>query len=183
MVLQLMVNWTGPGKSPKVSVLNYSVTEDIPGKVTALRAFLTSYAAWMDTSYRADIDPEYRVLNTVTGGLEEVGTIASPGASIVGTVNSEPVADIAQILVQWRTQTIVSGRFLRGRTFLPGFAQDFAALGNPTASACNSIAASAMTLLATGDGPAVWSRRHGVATLALSATVWTEFAAQRNRRG
>lgn len=183
MVLQSTIVYTGPGNSPKLSVLHWADGTADSAIITQCETLLDAWAPWASNQYSARPGPLVRELNTATGVLVGEHLLTGGITTTTGTVSGQPVPDISQILVQWRTGVIVSGRRLRGRTFMPGFATDLVTGGNVPASAVTEIGAAAQSVATAGDALVVWSRRHGVTHDVTIGSCWTEFASQRRRRG
>lgn len=137
-------------------------------------------------------DQEGRVIDSTTGGLvgSWTDTEAFGGA---GTSTVEPVADATQVLFRWNTNQVVDGRFLKGRTFVPGLANDRLLNGNLNAAAQASFNGGINTFIATGIGFSIWHRprpastvnpvaRPGDYQLVEGGAVWSELAVLRQRR-
>ena len=125
-------------------------------------------------------------LDAATGAL--TGQWAEATARVgTGAGGTEPVADATQILVRWKTNTIVNGRFVAGRTYIPGCASSNEVSGNLAAATQSAIAAAGTTLIGSGAGLAVWHRpisgSGGSEQSPNSCVVWEEFAVLRRRRG
>lgn len=181
-VEQMRIRWGGLGHSPKYSILNYGLSNDQDLNAEAFNDFLTTIKFAFAGGMTWTFEKEIRVLSEADGHLIELQELANPpsGAQTGGT---QQLADATQMLLQWRTGVIVSGRQLRGRTFLPGIAQSEIANGNVRESSRTAVQDALATLIGTGHAPAVWSRKHGTVAEAVSADVWNEFAVQRRRRG
>jgi len=125
-------------------------------------------------------------LDETTGTLTGSWTDGTAQAG-TGTNTGTPVPDASQALVQWRTVTITNGRFLRGRTFIPSVALSQVVGGNLQAPAVTVIQNAANALIASGAGLVVWHRpiagSGGSHDAVSTASVWTEFAVLRRRRG
>lgn len=124
-------------------------------------------------------------LNTSTGVLEDVYTFTPP-ASVTGT-GSGNVAAPAGARVEWRTDAIVSGRRLRGRTFVvPLTTACYEANGSLAAGIMATINSAATAFrddsFFTDVSPTIWSRTHGIQADITSHILPDEVAVLRSRR-
>lgn len=182
MVMQMRLQWTGYGSDPHYSILNYPDDTD---PILAMDAFLDFMLAIDDliiADYSWQFEDEVRILDTVTGQLQSIEPTTAPPAD-QGLATLEPVADATQLLVRWRTDTIAGGRRLQGRTYLPGFSIGSLSDGNVIPSTVSTVTTAANALVGSGYAPVVWSRKNGIIASVGSASVWTEWATQRKRRG
>jgi len=153
---------------------------------TALHTFWTSVKAVQSTGTVYTISTAGRELDDATGALTGAWSEASVKNGAGGS-GSVPVPDSDQALIQWRTVSIVNGRFLRGRTFVPGLGIGQTAGGNVLGTAVTNIQTAANVLIASAAALEVWHRpiagSGGSSDAVSTATVWTEFATLRRRRG
>lgn len=103
-----------------------------------------------------------------------------------GAVSGGVVPNASQVLIQWLTSSIVAGRRVRGRTFVPGLATTNVSNGELGGGATATILGAA-TAFANGDaGLVVWHRPSNTSVGSEhpvnSAGVWDELAVQRARR-
>lgn len=183
MVLQYTIEYVGPGDNPKVNVLHAAGSASPGDLQVSWQSFLEVWAAWADNSYTATLGSEIRVLNTATGVLEDIINWDVPPEPVVGTVTTEPLPDATALLLRWSTGAVVSGRFLRGRSYIPGIATTYCVGGNPSAGLVTSMGGAAQQIADDLVGFQIWSRSHGTAANVTAGSCWTEFAQQRGRRG
>jgi len=145
----------------------------------AVDSMLHNGTQWIIRNNGRELDD---TTGTLTGVWTDVSTKTGTGA---GTVN--PVNDAACILLQWQTATVINGRMLRGRTFIPGAevsTQEGGDLGAGFVSQLNGYMA---TFLGAGTGFGVWHRpvasSGGSFVASTAGSAWNEFAIQRGRRG
>lgn len=184
-VREICIDWIGPQGGGMTNVLFFDTTPTIAAQRTALQAFYQSWCGSVSDQYAYTIRTTGRELDGQTGAL--TGAWAESSAKTdSGNVAVEPVADAVQVLFQWHTPTIVGGRFLRGRTFLPGLTVGTVIDGNVNPSAVPTFEGYGDTLIAADVGFHVWHRPVGGAggtSVAVSAcTVWPELAVLRRRR-
>jgi len=181
---EILVDWSLPGGNA-VSVFWFDNTTAVATQRTALHAFLTATKAYQATSGSYAIQTAGREVDETTGQLVNSWTEASSKTG-TGTGGATQLADATQILVQWRTSTILGSRFVRGRTFLPGISTPQLSNGNVIAATNAAIAAAGATLAGSGAGLVVWHRpvssSGGFAATVTGCTVWGEFAVLRRRR-
>jgi hypothetical protein len=163
---------------------------DATPTVISQRAFLNNF--WNSVRATQSNLVIYRIreagreLDATTGAL--TGAWTDPVVfNQAGTSGTTPLPDAVQALVQWRTATIVGGRFLRGRTYIPGLGQGQTTGGNLVGSAVTTITAAAAALRASSAVLSVWHRpvsgSGGSQVPVTAESVWNEFAVLRRRRG
>jgi len=185
-IREIITDWTLPSGSGHASVMYFDTAPTPVSQRAFINNFWNSIRALQSIGTTYLIRTSGRELDPVTGAL--TGAWAEPTVfNQSGTSGSNPVPDAAQMLVQWRTGTIVGGRFLRGRTFVPGLGAGQMLNGNVIPSAMASALAAAGALVASSAGLQVWHRPSsgsgGSAVAASSAAIWAEFAVLRRRRG
>jgi len=98
----------------------------------------------------------------------------------------EAVPDASQGLMRWSTGTIIDGRFVQGRTFIPGVSTSRVSQANLNAATQSAWNAAAVTLIAANVGLSVWHRpvggAGGFSAVVDGGTAWSEFAVLRRRR-
>ena len=184
-VREILVDWTTISGSGKVSVFHFLSGIAVASQRTALNAFLTTVKASLDSSAVYTIRGDGRELDVVTGALTGSWSETSSKTG-AGGGGGEPVNDAAQALIRWKCATIINGRFLQGRTFIPGVASSNEENGDLKASAATAFQGAANTFIASAAGVGVWHRpvlgSGGFLDAVSTATVWNEFAVLRRRR-
>ena len=138
------------------------------------------------------IPSEGRQLDSATGELVSAWT-ATTFRTGDGGAAGQPVADATQVLLRWQTAAIRRGRFLRGRTYVPGLNNGYTTAGNVSSALGSTWATAIGAFLDREVGFGVWGRplpakgaspaAPGVFALATGGGVWAELAVQRGRRG
>jgi hypothetical protein len=159
--------------------------------------------AWSDissllpTSHVATTLAEIDIIEDTTGEIQQTISATNDGVSS-GTADSPWLPTASGYCVTWRTDGVVAGKHVRGRTFLvPVAAVGLEADGSPTASALALVGtyAQTMTGLATSVALAIWSRpktvpdsnptayiRFGSSHQVTDHTISDKFAVLRSRR-
>lgn len=184
---EIRTRWEGPQAQSLYTVMYFTDVEfTVAEQRAAIGALWTAVKVQLSNQYSYTVETEGRVLDDTTGGL--TGSWADPTAQTgTGTVATQPVPDSSQMLLRWNTGVVYQGRFLKGRTFVPGLSRDGLADGNlnPTATASMTTAANNFATAEKGFG--VWSRptstRSGIILPVASGSCWSEIAVQRGRRG
>jgi hypothetical protein len=185
VIREIRTLWLLPTGSNHVSVMYFDSATAVASQRTALQTFWTAVKALQSNVCSYTIDTAGRELDDATGTL--TGSW-SEGSAKTGTgANGGPqVADATQGLIQWRTGTIVNGRFVRGRTFVPCIASSQEIGGNLASASVTALQSAANALIAAGVGLKVWHRpiagSGGSAPAVGTASIWTEFAVLRRRR-
>lgn len=140
---------------------------------TFLEGFMVTDCAWY-------VDTFVPTVNPTTGEITSAETVTGPTGQ--GTSASEILPPSQQMLLRWGTGYYVSGRELRGRTFVPALTINVADEGQVLSTAWTSTSSYLTTWLAAGPPLLIWSRAHGVSMVANTASVWQQFAVLRSRR-
>lgn len=185
MAREILVNWTTAGGGGFVSVLNFADEATAGAQRTALNGFLLEALEVCANTTSFEIATEGREFDETTGTL--TGFWTDPTVYVGAGIAGNQAADATQALVRWRTLSIVGGRLLQGRTFIPGIGSSEVTAGNLNTGAQGTLNAAAEVLVSAGVGFSVWSRpitggRAGSLSLVTEATVWSELAVLRRRR-
>lgn len=183
-MIRVRTQFQGPPGAPYLSTLFFG--GDLAGADAANTAVgffwgaidneLAIGLSWATLGTVDEVDP-------VTGKTT-AATVVTPQVGTGSVTPSNYAPQATQGLIQWRTNTFVNGREVRGRTFVPGIgATRVSASGKPVGSLTTAMANAAATLIAAaGSDLVVWSKRNGVAYSALVGTAWNDFAVLRSRR-
>lgn len=187
MPSELLTAWQTAGGEAGLSVMFVEPVTDMAATRAALAALYTGIEDRLDTGTTWTIATSGRVLDPTTGALtgewSEPTSQTGQGATTTGT----NVADATQALIRWNTGAVVNGRFLKGRTFIPGLSTSALSDGALSSATQTDFLTSLSTFLAAGAGLGVWHRptsgAGGSFHLVTAASVWSELAVQRGRRG
>ena len=136
-IREILTDWTTAAGSGFVTVMYFEAGIAVADQRSALDNFFSGCLTGMSVATHYDIRQEGKEIDDATGALTGTWTEAT-GYSGTGAFAGEPVPDAVQLLVRWNTATIIDGRFLRGRTFLPGFATATVDDGNVAAASPRS---------------------------------------------
>lgn len=186
-IREILVDWTGVQGGGMVSVFNFGISG--PGIVTAQREAINDALASLDSVVSSTaswtVRTDGREFDVATGTLTGSWSDSTPYTATGGSIGSAPVPDAAQGLIRWTTDTIVNGRFVRGRTFIPGLRGDMTS-GNLSSADITALQTGADLLVSAAVDFGVWHRPQGGAGGALApvtgASVWSEYAILRRRR-
>ncbi len=177
--------WTGVAGAPWYTNMYFTdtaVITDAQDAVNAVGTFWSALSGNIVNTVAYTVQGAVARIQTTDGQL--VGAWACTPVTSAGTAAVDQLPRQVQGLVRWETGTVVSGRFLRGRTFIPGLGETLNNPGgvpSPTLVALFGTAGAAL-IADTGNELLVWSRAHGVANPAVSATGWSQWANLRTRR-
>jgi hypothetical protein len=133
-------------------------------------------------AYSMQLDPVAELIDPANGQV--ISDIDLGATNVVqGTGGGQTVADTTQVLVRFKTGHRIAGRTLQGRIYIPGLSIQALQGGNITTASQASIQAAAQNLLTDGNGLRVYSRKDRTFWEVQSATVPSELAVQRRRRG
>lgn len=182
---EILVDWTTQAGSGMVGVFNFSDETPVNAQRVALGAFLGGMDEQLRTTTTWTVRQEGREVNDATGTLTgewlDSAVVEGNGAGA-----QSAVADATQALIRWSTGVVVNGRFLKGRTFIPGLEIDVLSGGNLTTAAQVAFTTAADGLATAGVGFSIWHRPTSGAGGSLHAvaagSVWSELAVLRRRR-
>lgn len=184
-IMRVRTVWLGVAGAPYYS--NHYFTDDAlsttaQDAVDAVDAFWTSIAGVIANTATYTVEGAVARIDDATGTL--LGTWGVTSGTGTGTGSGELLPRSTQALVRWMTSSVVAGRTLRGRTFIPAMLENFNdSGGNPVSSVVSGLNTAAAALIAdSGNELRVWSRTHGTSDVVTSATAWTQWAILRSRR-
>lgn len=182
-MLRTRTVFEGPSGTPWLSTMYWfgDTQAEADAAIADLGVFWSAVDAGMSSTVTWRTEAEVFVINVGTGAVEEV--LSTTPATGSGASAGDLLPRQSQMLVRWFTTTVVAGRRLRGRTFVPGITEAFNGAGVPTSAFITTVQTAANALLASATSSLlVWSRAHGVAAGAASANVWSQWANLRSRR-
>lgn len=184
MPREILVDWNAEDGGGGLSVLYFDSAAGVPGQRQNLETFLDAIQLYLANTTSYVIRQEGRELNNATGQL--TGVWSDPTARTgQGTGSSFSVSNSDQLLVRWSTNDIVNGRFVRGRTNIPGVDQQYID-GDWVSTLTGIVSTAANVFLASSAAFGIWHRpvngAGGSFHLADNASVWSEAAVQRKRR-
>lgn len=181
---EVHTTWTGVAGSPYYTTHRGLLTGPVtPSQfATAWLAFLETMKGAMDDNLVAVVEPEVTIIDSTTGQLVGVTTIAGGTKSMTGSGDVLPPQ--TQALVQVATPNIVNGRRLRGRFFLPGMMEANNAVdGKPSAALTSAIGSALATFVtAVSGGWVIYSPTNHVYAVVSGAQAWNQWAVLRSRR-
>lgn len=183
-ICRIRVGWSGTPGGNGVTTLYGNCADVVTASAwrTTVGDFFTSLEEYQTNAQSWQLLPETDFLDPDTGELTEIVNI-NDSISGAGSSTGQPLPWATQGLITWRTDSIVSGRRLQGRTFLPGFVED-----NNTGGVMNDDLVTALVgsvsdyLTAAGGSPVVYSRRHHSFAQVTTGTVHRVWAVLRSRR-
>lgn len=186
MPREILTTWRTDAGSQFKTVMYFVDSDPVADQRTALAAFWTAADAVCAGTTTWTIETAGRELDSASGSLTGAWAEGSVKTGTGGGAGDQS-GDALQALVRWHTNNIVGGRFLQGRTFIPGLASTVIVDGNLSAAAITALQTAANAFIASTFEPVVWHRPvsgSGGATFAAStASVWQELAVLRRRRG
>lgn len=167
-MLKVTAKWAGFPGAPGYSNFyfrDFSVSEtptqaEAQGAVNRVNGFFGAIADRLPPSVNVTVQSEIQVIEATNGDLVTAYNVPVPTA-IPGTAAETRYSGPTGIVVTWRTQTVVRGRRVRGRTFLvPVSNACFQADGTIEPTTHDDIAIAASALASASDTPdlGIWSR-------------------------
>lgn len=187
MALQeVLIDWQSENAQPGLSVMYFKSTASIATVRAALDTMFTSVAARLDSLTTGTVRTAGKIIDETTGTLTGFWNDAT-AATWTGSATGNPVSNAAQGLMRWRTNNVVAGRLLQGRTYIPGISSGQIDGGQLSAACVTAMSTAQSTFLASIPGDMViWHRPNGVTPGSFfavdSGATWNELAVQRRRR-
>lgn len=183
---EIITDWVTPGSPGGVTVMYFDEAVAVEDQRVMIGAAWDELEAVLVTGTSWSVRDSGRIMDETTGTLTGLWSDPTPIFG-VGTNVAEPVANSTQLVLQWLTGTVINGRVVRGRTYVPGLSRNStSASGGPNATTRGAGLAAGANLIALPNGFGVWHRPspNGVGSLVeVTATgVWEEFGVQRGRR-
>lgn len=150
--------------------------------LVATQAFWTGLDAFLAPTLIATTNREVAVIDVDTD--TQVGMELATGSNTHTFHGSgERLPWATQGLVRWRTSTFVGGRELRGRTFIPAFAETANAGGTVEPTVTSAVDLVAADLVTDPDALfVVYSPTHHVIAPPIFGSMWNQWAELRTRR-
>lgn len=186
MVREVTVEWTVSKGAGGTTVLFFNEEAlTINDQLSAVGAWLAALRPLITSTTGFRVAQEGRELDTQTGALSGSWGSTTVRAD-VGTASGTAVSNASMLLTRWNTPTVLGGRFIRGRSFIPGVSAARLDGGEWNAATVTAATTAAQGLLAAGAGFGVWKRPvagfGGFHEIATATSVWNEVAVLRRRR-
>lgn len=159
------VTWTGFVGAPGVSTFYVATGSAVN---TYIDAFFAAVQPYLPADVTVQVEPLGDSIDSSTGALVGTWTDTSPGPRVGAA--SGPYSAVSGGLVQWGSSTFLSGRRLRGHTFLvPLDGNIYDTNGAITGTPLTAMATAAQALVTSiGGGFYLWQRPR------LSAPAYTD---------
>lgn len=185
-MFEVITDWSAENSRPGLSVMYFKSTGSIATIRQAIDTMYDTVQARMDSLTTWTVRTSGKIIDETTGTLTGFWSDATARAG-AGTLSGSPVANAAQVLLRWRTNNIVNGRLLQGRTFVPGLSSSSTDGGQLSSAALSAFeGAQAAFLTSVGSDMVIWHRPNGSDPGSLFAVstgaTWNELATQRRRR-
>nr|CRY93620.1 hypothetical protein [uncultured prokaryote] len=179
--------FTGTPVSDGISTVHYDAAESTPGEAVAHQAaLLGTWSPFVASAQNWTVSGTVDLIDETTGVL--IDSTSGPDFPVDTTASDAPLPPTNQLLIRLGTGTVVGGRRLKGRMFLPGFTE----LANVSGGTVDPALISGSTsdlgdFVSGGDArPCVWHRPNddgpGSKAQITSASIWTQWAVLRQRR-
>lgn len=181
---RVSVDWVGVAGTPWFTSMHFSTAGGSGGAaaaVAAVDAFLDNFQGGIENSVTWLTRPLVEDIDPATGNI--LGTFSVSQVGGAGTNANDPLPWQTQYCISWLTGVYVSGRQVRGKTYIPGLCEDSnGPLGVP-GSSFNTAANTAIAgLLAATPDLQVYSRLHGASYLVSAGQIPARWSVLRSRR-
>lgn len=174
--------FSGPQGSPWLNTFMFSTAVGTPQDAAdAAAAFWTALVLHIHDSVSWTQNPDVEVIEN-DGSLTNVVSITPNSDAGEGTTDMLPAA--TQGLLRWRTGSIIAGREVRGRTFLPGMVEGSNGdSGTPAPGLVTDANNAAAALIAdTNSQLVIWSRKNVGSVVAATGSLASKWAVLTSRR-
>lgn len=181
---EIITDWNVDGNGGGSSIMYFSTVETPAEQRADLAALWAALAPRLANTTRWTIRTEGREIDPATGGLT-AAWVEGTSRTGLGSGGATPVPNAAQMLLRWKTNVIAGGRFVRGRTYVPGMDQSNVSGGGINSSTITAVN-TALTNFIGSVGFAIWHRpksgQPGSQAGVTDGSLWNEMAVQRKRR-
>jgi len=184
-IRRVRTEFTGVAGSPWVSNMYFTwVNGTEQDHVDAVGVFWAAVDARIDNSVTWATESDVAVIDDTTGNITSMETTTPATGAGGGT--SDPLPYQTQALCHWLTNSFLSGRQIRGKTFIPGLCEDDNTSTGLLVSTTQTIiqdAADALIAASSSPGPLrVFTRVNNTSVVVETASVPTKWALLRSRR-
>lgn len=185
MPREIITDLTTAAGGGRVSVMYFNEASPVADQREDIDTFFSSLAVSLSNTFSYEVRTTGRELDDATGGLTGAWVDSTPYTGVGANVG-DVVPDASQLLIRWFTNVIVNGRFLQGRTFVPGLLGSSIDAGNVDPALVAGYTTIAQTMAGSLNGFGVWHRP----TLGAGGSFhpindggcWSEVAVLRRRR-
>lgn len=179
---------TNFGGGPFLSTMFFDTTGGTAQQAAnAVRAYWLNFLTHLTTGVVVTVEPAVYTLDPATGQATAVDNTTT--ATVTGTSSGDPLPSTTQLLQRWNTGIFLSGRLVRGRTFIPTLTELVNTNTRPTAAILTAADTAGGNLIADANSVfVVWHRptpaapSSGSMVVVNGASSWTEWAVLRSRR-
>lgn len=182
---EILVRMTTPAGGNRLMVTYWDTIHPVANQMTALRNLFNGQVSQFNNTCTYFVVPNGREVNPTTGQL--IGAWTSATLPIVtGTNSGQAVPDTSQLLIRWTTGIVVNGRFVQGRSYIPGLTVGAISGGNVLPATGTSWDTALATFVGANLGFSIWHRpvngAGGQAVPVTAGQTWNEWAVLRRRR-
>lgn len=190
---RLRTIFSGTPVSDGLSTVHYDAAASTPGAaVSHLGAMLDGLQNYIQASQNWTVSGTVDLIDEVTGDL--IDSTAGTDYPVLTIATDAPLPPANQLMLRLGTATVVDGRRLKGRIFLPGLTEAASSGAGVVDPAVVGAVSGELATWVSGVGaqPVVWHRPKaatetepaspGSKAPITTATVWTQWAVLRQRR-
>lgn len=182
---EILVRTTTPAGGGRLNVTYWDSIHPVASQLTALKNFFEAIKPHFAGTCTYQVEGTGREMNEVTGTLTGIWTSPAPAVT-TGAGGTSITPDAVQTLFRWNTGIIIGGRFVQGRTFVPGIISGSTSGGNVSVAALAALNTAATNFVGANIGFGIWHRpvggSGGVLVPVVGGTTWSELAVLRRRR-
>lgn len=180
--------FTGVQGTPWLSTMYFDESAGTAqNAATAVGAFWAEVDGQLSNLVNWQTEADVSLIDTDTGVLQ--GVISTSPVNGSGSLSTEALGWVTQGLIRWRTGSIINGRSLRGRTFIPGLTSTGLDDGQMSAIQQGVLNTAASNLISSINATLqIWHRPNPVGSSTgdagdvLTGTTWPSYAELRTRR-
>nr|CRY97480.1 hypothetical protein [uncultured prokaryote] len=176
--------WNGVAGSPYYTNLYFAglLQSDVDAANVPVRTFITGIRSAIHDSLTVSIDPDVPVIDPGTGDIVDYLNAAQDPID-QPTADGDMLPPGNQALITWRTGTVIGGRRILGRTFLPGFTEPDSTNGKPVQTLVDQLGGAARGLVDSESAQLViWSRSNSDSAVVNGASCSDQWSSLRTRR-
>lgn len=132
--------------------------QDAPALMTSLQTWLNAMVGHQPTGFTYTIQGNGDIFDYVTGEVSSTWTATAPAASV--STSTDTYAAGVGVIVHWKSDSYLSGRLLRGRSFIvPVNRSSFDTDGSLTSDSLSNFRSQCASFVTAATGNlAIWQR-------------------------
>lgn len=162
---RVKTRWSGFNGAPGYTILHFDAAvsanpDGAANAVAGVQSFFSAVGPLLPSAVRINVEPAVDIIETTTGELQDVITVATP-ANLSGT-QTGGFSSATGACVTWNATGVRNGRRVKGRSFIvPLAGTQYEADGTLTNTCISTLTSAATALIAHSSDLVVFGRPSG----------------------